>query len=543
MTIMINKYLVLPVLCIGALLFRCTIAPLAGGSDNPDFIVMGSVVDSCGQGAPNAVVTIFPALYNPVIDTAPAAAMIDTTGAGGVYRLAVKQKGAYTVQAVHLLQRTRLLVSGISVAGDTTRVAEAPLTPAGAVKVSLPPAGINGVTGYIYVPGTMLCTFLNNRIDSVVLDSVPAGTLPILSYAATGTTGSTVLRYDVPVASGDTSVVRNTAWKYCRRIILNTAKTGAGVNSDVANFPVLIRLGSDVFDFSQAMPGGADLRFSKRNNTLLAYEIEQWDETQRRAAVWVKADTVYGNDSLQSIMMYWGNPEAVARSNPAAVFDTAAGFAGVWHLGQTAGAPVSDATANGFNGTASATIAVSGAAGNAQWFDGTSSVIRVAEPATSKLNFPSNGSYTVSAWVNAASVDSLYRGIVYKSNFEYGLQIRPESTWEFFTFINGTGWEGSRTPVTVNSWHFIIGVRQGNKQYLYVDGVCVDSTKVVVASNLSRVYDSPLEIGHCPDGGLEPERYFFGAIDEVRIAGVANGADWITLCYMNQKEQDALVKW
>lgn len=36
---------------------------------------------------------------------------------------------------------------------------------------------------------------------------------------------------------------------------------------------------------------------------------------------------------------------------------------------------------------------------------------------------------------------------------------------------------------------------------------------------------------------------FRGMIDEVRIANEAYGPDWIKLCYMNQKEQDALVKW
>lgn len=36
-------------------------------------------------------------------------------------------------------------------------------------------------------------------------------------------------------------------------------------------------------------------------------------------------------------------------------------------------------------------------------------------------------------------------------------------------------------------------------------------------------------------------RNFFGTIDEVRVCRVARSADWIKLCCMNQKEQDALV--
>jgi hypothetical protein len=35
--------------------------------------------------------------------------------------------------------------------------------------------------------------------------------------------------------------------------------------------------------------------------------------------------------------------------------------------------------------------------------------------------------------------------------------------------------------------------------------------------------------------------YFNGRIDEVRVSSLALTADWIKLCYMNQKENDFLV--
>jgi hypothetical protein len=35
--------------------------------------------------------------------------------------------------------------------------------------------------------------------------------------------------------------------------------------------------------------------------------------------------------------------------------------------------------------------------------------------------------------------------------------------------------------------------------------------------------------------------YFKGMLDEVRISSGACSADWIRLCYMNQKSDDALV--
>jgi hypothetical protein len=42
-------------------------------------------------------------------------------------------------------------------------------------------------------------------------------------------------------------------------------------------------------------------------------------------------------------------------------------------------------------------------------------------------------------------------------------------------------------------------------------------------------------------GGGNLPYFFKGMIDEIRISNVAYGPDWIKLCYMNQKAQDALV--
>jgi hypothetical protein len=518
---------------------------LTGGSDNPDFKVLGVITDGNGGPAPNTRVMLIPCSYNPVTDSVPFAAMVDTTDGDGRYGFTITRKGDYNIQAVHLFQRTRLFISGISVCSDTTRIAAAPLSVPGGVKVMLP-SGINGSTGYVYFPGMVSLVFLNNRTDFVVLDSVPAGTIPAVYYASTNSQESTVIRYDVTVAPGDTAVVYNPSWKYARRLVLNTSSAGADVSGSVVNFPVLIRLNQGAFDFSQALAGGADIRFTKPDNTFLPYETERWDPVAGRAEVWVRVDTVLGSDSAQFIVMYWGNPDAADSSNGAAVFDTARGFQGVWHLSEPGNATAYDATGNHYDGTPSGITAASsvrGAIGLSQQFDGTSSYLTMPNTANSRLDFSENGYYTVSAWINADTLDAKYHGILYKSNFQYGLQIRPSNKWEFFEYKNGQGWEGTDDSAAAGSWYNITGVRRGAEQYLYVNGVCIDTAIALVSYPGPRITDVDVQIGHCPDGGMEPDRYFSGIIDEVRISSVANGADWIKLCYMNQKEQDALVKW
>jgi hypothetical protein len=91
--------------------------------------------------------------------------------------------------------------------------------------------------------------------------------------------------------------------------------------------------------------------------------------------------------------MCWGNPNAAAQSNPAAVFDTTAGFAGVWHLNEAGNGAASDATANHFNGIpyGMASAAASGIIGNARHFDGVTNYLQVHGTASGKLNFPQNG--------------------------------------------------------------------------------------------------------------------------------------------------------
>ena len=49
-------------------------------------------------------------------------------------------------------------------------------------------------------------------------------------------------------------------------------------------------------------------------------------------------------------------------------------------------------------------------------------------------------------------------------------------------------------------------------------------------------------IGKTPPGTNNWSPYFFkGMVDEVRISNIALSADWIKLCYMNQRIDDKLV--
>jgi hypothetical protein len=535
---------------------RCTnLSDLAGAGSETTNSLTGVIAKADGSAPSPALVLLIPHSYDIVKDPSLPGSLTDTTDSLGRYDFRNVDTGIYSIQAAGLAEGTRALMSRVHVAGDTVIVPTDTLQAPGSVKVMLPDSA-NTTTGYLYVPGTTIFIFLRNSNGSVVLDSVPAGAIPAVSYSSTSSTAASVIRYDVPVAPGDTTIVWNPSWKYARTLRLNTTPSGAGVAGTVVGFPVLVRLPSGNFSFAQAKADGADIRFTKPDNTFLPYEIEQWDSAQGAAAIWVKADTILGSSDSQNIVMYWGNPDAAKASNSAAVFDTANGFQGVWHLSGSGTATAYDATGNHYDGTpynTTASSSVAGAIGNARAFNGSSQYITMSNTASSKLNFPEDGSYSMSVWVYADALDTLWRAIAGKGHEQYYVQLKNfgngRATWEFVEFQDQKGWyytEDSTPPAPGSrTWLNLVGVRSGTSQRLYINGQLVKDGASLMGGAYARTTTDNFMIGRYPRSVSIPYyqgfSYFKGRIDEVRVCNAAPSADWIKLCYMNQKGNDALV--
>jgi hypothetical protein len=313
----------------------------------------------------------------------------------------------------------------------------------------------------------------------------------------------------------------------------------------VYDFPVLVRLSAGNFAFAQAKANGADLRFTKSDNTFLPYEIERWDASQALAEIWVKIDTIAGNNTTQHITMYWGNPAATAASSSAAAFDSGAsgGFQGVWHMAQPGGTTAYDATANRYNGRPyrmTAASAVNGTIGIAQEFDGVSNYIQLTGTANSKLDLPEDGFYTLSAW---ACVDTIVRGVggvfLSKGDWQYNLEVdRDENRWHMSEYQDRSGLERIGVPASSHVWTYVVGVRRGTSMVLYVNGVFATSTVSLDIWPYPRNTTFDVSIGKIAN---ESTRFMNGKLDELRIQNVACSADWILLSYLNQRANGALV--
>jgi hypothetical protein len=426
-------------------------------------------------------------------------------------------------------------------------------------------------TGYSVSP-TLPAGFALNATTGK-LTGTPTGPASIGTFVLKGTNATdTVTKSLVISVVAPGPEVYTTQWSGHKDIWFNTQTNGASTTTSVMNFPVLIRLDSNAFVGATPSANGADLRFTKVNDTTrLEHQIESFNNTTKTASVWVKVDTILPNSRVQKIRMHWGNALALTKSNGPAVFDTANGFEAVWHMNDSANAL--DATANGFTATAmGAPTSTTGAVGTARTFNGTSQYFTVPNSVTGRLNLAVNQSYTLSAWAKPAVVTTASGSghkIIEKGDNQYTLAIYGNGTnpryWEITTKLNNGAatWAQATSgnlPLNANQtmlvpqaivadsgigkWNFIAGkyigaeVGSAMAETVFVDAVPAGSRFENISSlTASRTLTFQVNIG--AQSGTAPasnySRYWNGDLDEVRIQSRARSADWIKLEYANQR--------
>jgi hypothetical protein len=268
-------------------------------------------------------------------------------------------------------------------------------------------------------------------------------------------------------------------WLHSKYVYFNTTSSGSNISGNVQNFPVLIRLKGADIDFSQVKAQGADIRIAKTNGTHLKYQIERWvDGTNNSdtAEIWVKIDTVKGNDSTQHVIMYWGKSDAIDSSNANAVFDTANGFAGAWHLNNNPSgtAPqILDATKNALSGTSGGSM-VSGdmlncIIGKGIHFDGTNDRLNFGNG--SKVDITGHNSLTFGTWVKFnAMVGSNRYDIMKKGDHQYGLQKLNATDNKVQFVIYDSYWRIARSnnDVDTSNWFYFTGVYNGSNDSVFL---------------------------------------------------------------------------
>jgi hypothetical protein len=360
-------------------------------------------------------------------------------------------------------------------------------------------------------------------------------------------------------------------WTNHRNVYLNTSASGASVPGTVTNFPVLVRLtAKDSATFSQALAGGADIRFTLAGDvTRLKHQIDSWDAVARTAAIWVRVDSVRGNNRTQMIRMHWGKPGAADSSSGTAVFSN--GFTNVWHLGNAAGVAArpnaitggNAATPVNFPGAYSAPVALIGKGEYLRGGNGYSAGAPTASLLNDYLDLGSitadySQGFTVSLWIKQ---DVLGNNTAYFTASEtpagtatgglivFGGQGNEGALGAKMRQRNGT--TGSNTGilntdgslgVVVGSWCHVLGTlnNSGDMAY-YLNGVSVGSTSGITAySSVTRPVN---QLGTSLAHAQYVDSSFHGTLDEARLANVGRSADWAKLEYENQKPAQTLVSF
>ena len=524
--------------------------------------VAGRIYDAEGNGTA-ARVRLIPEAYRSSgpFDYRPYAYEVETS-ADGSFRFEAVVSGRFNLEAAG--QRGgRMLVRSINIVKDTTfdpgsLVARDPST----LKVDLSPVPA-GAEGYIYVLGTSMVLAVTPgdlALGYALIDSAPAGSLPYIWFAQNGhpAADDILLAPGTSATPGDTSFAARTGVLPKSGVIvlippstdtLSLDSVGqVAASAAVADFPLLMRLDSSNMDFSRSRMQGRDCRFSDRDGKPLAFSIESWDSTARRASVWLHMDTVKPAGSPVYLRMGADAGDTAAK---AGVFDAARGWIGVWHFTESPSAqtPVDpaanrwstrDASWGGNDATSVSSrgfrYSNDGVAGWGVQFNGTDDGLSTSKPVLASED------YTVSMWFRTTTARGgvlfdYSRGQEAAGNRQIWMDNYGRLTCHVWTKASSHTTMTNGSYLNDGKWHFLAATWKGGRMILYVDGrVSLDNnTGAALPAVMGNWAIGHGQVEYWKSGTYPSSLNFEGEIDEARISSVVRPAPWIKLSYDTQK--------
>ncbi len=304
-------------------------------------------------------------------------------------------------------------------------------------------------------------------------------------------------------------------WSYRKQITVDTSPKGANIAESAGRVPLLIRLHSGNFSFSDAQDNGADIRFvAADDKTPLAFHIESYDAVLGMASVWVDVPE-FPAGATKDIWLYYANKKATAGADAPGTFDP--DYMLVYHFDDAAGQPVHDKTANANNATTAAPGIDEGAIiGKGARFLGGAAI---TVPASTSLAVKAGDAFTFSAWVKYTAPQP--RAALYARHDGAGALVVGLDRGIPFVEIGG-----SATPVRLTApqalaagqWSHIAVTADGKAVTLYVGG-----RSVATAPGALPALNTPTGIGGDLQAGSGVAA-FVGGMDEVRLSRVARSA-------------------
>jgi len=437
---------------------------------------------------------------------------------------------------------------------DTTGIVVSDTLPAhtkfvtGSITLDPPSAGLAGTAPPILASEATIISGQRVTVTYAVTITAPLtdGTIITNTVSVTGTQVPT-LTTDVvttTIYNPVLTLTKKTDNHWTRRVKLSFDNSAQ--SEDLVNFPVLVVLDSSRINYTQTQDAGQDIRFIDADSTVLAHEIEKWDESGT-SYVWVKVPQVDGWSNTDYVWMYYGNPSAADGQDPANVWTES--YRIVYHLEEDpdlTGGVIGDSTTNGFDSTNRGSTNSAGFIANGQEFDGINQYAE-RDPDLPVLNGVSGA--TISCWIRPDTVsDSGHILGVSRNNgdvptpFSRAEVIRSGANVQVFarSLDNDSDFHSIPTttdPLTAGTWHYIAAVVDyaNDTITITVDGV-PQATSGSVNFALSTTPDTNSTNGALGsnDDGTGP--FFDGLIDEARVASTARSADWIVAQYRSMTD-------
>src|SRR5581483_9009959 len=283
----------------------------------------------------------------------------------------------------------------------------------------------------------------------------------------------------------------NDSWAY-RQAITATVTSSS---SDTTNLDTLITVNTSALISSKLQSSCQDLRFTNQAGVQLPYYIDSGCNTTT-TKIWVRVDLVPKNTTTYTMYMYYGNPSAVAATDPI-TFWAYKNLVGYWTQNESSwngtANEVKDASPQGNNafaqcsgGGCSVPSTTTGKFSNGGSFSKTGSVEKHVNIPPSATTEPGTGDWTTSIWVNISSLNSpsnntrlLYKVAAFAptdNGYYLAIETSPHFWWHIGDGSNAVEVYSTSTPTT-GTWYHVVGtwVNSTHTASLYVNGVLESS--------------------------------------------------------------------
>lgn len=342
-------------------------------------------------------------------------------------------------------------------------------------------------------------------------------------------------------------------WRHMRTLHIRTSTLALTKTQD--RMPLLVRLDSANFDFSQARRNGEDIRFSRPNGQLMRFGIKAWDSASARAEIWVRIDTLLPGP--QSFRMHWGRESVASRSDGFGVFTTSIAFHGAFHFnrGRQVGLDsiIPDATGNRNIGRSH---------GPPNWVDsgGVSSFGSLhLDDANAWMNttkpYTNLQAFTLSFWFRTRTAVGGRLGGMGSSRYgESRFQDREvwmdDSGKVYFGMDSSLGDSpspglpsilGSDKGLNDGEWHHVAALLSPSEgQALYVDGIKVASNpQARKAGNYTGYWRIGYDLSSMVPA--QASRNWTGQLQEFWMVHAARDSEWIRILYESMRPGSNLI--